>query len=92
MTCRRQLDAAAASVAAGYGELAGHLRHGSDTAIRVPRLPPEEWPDDLGTDLYHLADIRVWLAGLADDLARLARTDRPAVEAAPRGYADRHGS
>jgi len=69
LTCRRPLTAAAATVAGGYEELAARLRHGGRTAIAVPRLRPEAWPDDLGTDLYHLADIRVWLAGLADDLA-----------------------
>jgi hypothetical protein len=82
LTCRRQLATAAATVAGGYEELAERLRYGSRTAITVPQLPPEEWPDRLGTDLYHLADIRVWLAGLADDLTRLARpstVDQPAV-------------
>ena len=73
LMCRRQLGTAAATVASGYEELARFLRYGSRTSIALPRLPPEEWPTDLGTDLYHLADIRVWLAGLADDLTRLAQ-------------------
>src|SRR6266536_3710778 len=73
VTCRRRLTRAAATVAGGYEELAEHLRYRSRAAITVPKLPPEDWPDDLGIDLYHLADIRVWLEGLADDLARLAR-------------------
>jgi len=73
VTCRRQLTVAASAVEAGYEELAGGLRHGDRTGITVPELPPEQWPDDLSTDLYYLADIRVWLGGLADDLTRLAQ-------------------
>ena len=100
LTCRRPLTAAAATVAGGYEELAARLRHGGRTAIAVPRLRPEAWPDDLGTDLYHLADIRVWLAGLADDLAHLTqpstadaggRYRRSAGESAPGLHAQRSG-
>jgi uncharacterized membrane protein YccC len=84
VTCRRTLTTAAARVAGGYEELADCLRHQRRPVITVPELPAQDWPDGLGVDLHHLADIRVWLEGLADDLARLARpsiVDRP-VEAA----------
>lgn len=72
VACRQQLHTAAASVATAYDGLGALLRNGSRVDVPVPALPPEEWPTDLGTDLYHLADIRVWLTGLADDFARLA--------------------
>jgi uncharacterized membrane protein YccC len=73
VACRRQLDTAAAGVASAYEGLGALLRTGSRVDVPVPVLPPEQWPTDLGTDLYHLADIRVWLAGLADDFARLTQ-------------------
>jgi uncharacterized membrane protein YccC len=77
VTCRDQLTATAAIVAGGYEDLAARLRHGDSTAIPVPRLPAQDWPPGLGTDLYHLADLQVWLTGLTDDLTGLARP-RPA--------------
>jgi hypothetical protein len=73
VTCRDQLTATAAIVAGGYEDLAARLRHGDSTAIPVPRLPAQDWPPGLGTDLYHLADLEVWLTGLTDDLTGLAR-------------------
>ncbi len=82
VTSRGQLETAAAAIASGYEKLAERLRYGSRVPITGPTLPPDDWPDDLGTDLYYLADIRVWLDGLAGDLARLARPstmDQPAV-------------
>src|SRR5581483_3754974 len=72
VACRRQLHTAADSVATAYDTLGALLRNGSRVDVPVPKLPPEEWPTDLGTDLYHLADIRVWLTGLTEDFARLA--------------------
>jgi uncharacterized membrane protein YccC len=74
VACRRQLATAAATVAEAYEELAERLRRHRPAPAAGPHLPPEEWPDGLGADLYHLADLRVWLAGLADDLTRLARS------------------
>jgi uncharacterized membrane protein YccC len=82
LTCRHQLEAAAATVATGYEELADRLRGGGDATITAPRLAAVHWPRELGADLYLLADIRVWLECLADDLSRLARlstVDRKAV-------------
>jgi hypothetical protein len=53
---------------------------------RIPLNPaptdPGGWPTDLGLDLYHLADLRVWLGGLVDDLARVAGPAPAAVLAA----------
>ena len=36
-----------------------------------PDPPRTDWPTNLGADLYHLADLHVWLDGLRDDLARI---------------------
>jgi hypothetical protein len=77
ITCRGQLMAEAGQVAEAFDELGRQLRGGFCTAIAVPRLPAEQWPSGLGTDLYHLADIRGWLAGLADDLSRLTAITVP---------------
>ena len=66
---------------------AGGTRAAADdrAAIRdAAPLPGDlQWPDDLGQDLYHLADLRVWLDGLRDDLTRItAPADAPRPVAA----------
>ncbi len=38
----------------------------------VERPEPVEWPTDLGPDLFIIADLRAWLDGLRDDIARIA--------------------
>jgi hypothetical protein len=81
VTCSRQLSTVSDLVAQGYERLAAQLRHGDRIVPTMPELPDEAWPDGLGTDLYHLADIQVWLAGLADDLRRLATPDAVAAPA-----------
>jgi len=47
----------------------------------APERPePVRWPDDLGPELYVIADLRAWLDGLRDDVTRIAgrpeRVDR----------------
>jgi len=44
----------------------------------LPDAPPADWPTDLGQDLYHLADLRVWLDDLRDDLGRIIASPQPA--------------
>jgi uncharacterized membrane protein YccC len=80
LPCVTLLSATADTVADGYERFAaGLLRYervsldGLETATRA-----EDWPTDLGTDLYYLSDIRVWLSGLCDDLVRVAA---PATDA-----------
>ena len=50
------------------------------TASVLTAAPPDpprgDWPTNLGTDLYHLADLHVWLDGLRDDLGRIPATRR----------------
>jgi hypothetical protein len=77
LTCARQLDVASETVALGYGAFADGLRRHVRADVPAPALDADDWPTDLGTDLYHLADLRVWLASLGDDLQRIAT--RPAT-------------
>jgi hypothetical protein len=75
LPCSPVLSAVAVDVAERYDRVAdGLLRH--DPAPAGPQGPPPrpDWPTDLGPALYHLAELRVWLDGLRDDLARIADT------------------
>jgi hypothetical protein len=74
LPCVVPLNATAATVAEGYEQFATGLLRRERVALDglAVAATPDGWPTDLGTDLYHLADIRVWLAGLRDDLTRLA--------------------
>jgi uncharacterized membrane protein YccC len=82
LPCVVPLSATATAVADGYGRLAAGVLQ------RRPVTPdgyaaatvPEQWPTDLGADLYHLADIRVWLTGLGDDLVRIAAAPSPELD------------
>jgi uncharacterized membrane protein YccC len=69
--CARPLQTVSDEVAARYADLSADLlrRH----AVHPPgsALSEDQWPTDLGPELYHLADLRVWLEGLADDLTRV---------------------
>ncbi|MBB4690247.1 FUSC family protein [Paractinoplanes abujensis] len=75
LPCVAQLTALAEDVAASYDRSAAKLMRG-ETPPRPPaRTAPQEWPDDLGQDLYIIADLRVWLDGLREDLINI--TGRP---------------
>jgi hypothetical protein len=77
------LTSSATDVASRYEHVAvGLLTHDSE-AFTQPALPPPAltWPTDLGQDLYHLADLRVWLDGLRDDLDRVGGKREPAPSA-----------
>jgi hypothetical protein len=81
VSCAEVLVATATAVADGYDAFA--------TALPVPGGPlpvpgplaPQPWPENLGTDLYHLVDIQTWLSGLNDDLIRICV---PVAEQRPR--------
>jgi hypothetical protein len=61
----------------------GLLTRDPEAFTEPPPPPPAvEWPTDLGRDLYHLADLRVWLDGLRDDLGRIGGTREPAPPSA----------
>ena len=80
LPCLGPLSAVAADVTDRYARAADAVAGRDHAALAAP-LPPEpsvEWPTDLGPALYHLADLRVWLDGLRDDLGRLTGTTEPA--------------
>jgi hypothetical protein len=74
------LTATAWDVAQRYERAAeGLLAHDREFArlAAQPRAEPVEWPTDLGQDLYILADLRAWLDGLRDDIARIRGVPEP---------------
>ena len=50
--------------------------HDGRATAPLPAAPALDWPTDLGQHLYVLADLRVWLDGLRDDLGRIASIAR----------------
>jgi uncharacterized membrane protein YccC len=80
LSCLGPLTTAADDVARRYDRVAsGLLRRDGSAATALSDRPALDWPTDLGQDLYRLADLRVWLDGLRDDLGRIATA--PASEA-----------
>jgi Fusaric acid resistance protein-like len=79
LPCVDPLTASAADVANRYERVAdGLLRHDRAALTdRRPDPPGTGWPTDLGQDLYHLADLHVWLDGLREDLGRVVGTPEP---------------
>jgi hypothetical protein len=73
LPCVGPLSIVAADVAGRYDRVAEALRLHDEAALteRPPPPPRVDWPTDLGGDLYHLAELRVWLDGLRDDLGRI---------------------
>jgi uncharacterized membrane protein YccC len=81
LPCVDPLTASAADVAGRYERVADGLLRRDRAALteRRPDPPDADWPTDLGQDLYHLADLRVWLDGLREDLGRVVgRAEQPA--------------
>ena len=80
LPCVGPLSTVATDVADRYARAADAVA-GRDPAALTAPPPPEpsvEWPTDLGPALYHLADLRVWLDGLREDLGRLTgETESP---------------
>jgi len=80
LPCATPLTASADDVAARYERVADGLRRRDRDVVRAPQpaAPDLTWPTDLGESLYHLADLRVWLDGLRDDLGRIPAPTEPA--------------
>lgn len=86
LPCVGPLTAVAEDVSARFERVALGLLRDDRAAIRdaAPLPVDPRWPDDLGQDLYHLADLRVWLDGLRDDLTRVTTpAEAPRAVAAP---------
>ena len=73
LPCVEALTVASDDVAARYDRVAGALARRDRSVLTAPPPDPprSDWPTDLGADLYHLADLHVWLDGLRDDLSRI---------------------
>jgi uncharacterized membrane protein YccC len=69
--CIRPLRTLSESVAVRYADVGGELLHHVPVAIPAATATDLAWPTDLGETLYHLADLRVWLEGVSDDLTRI---------------------
>jgi len=73
LPCLAPLTTAAEDVADRYAQVgAGLLDRDGRATAPLPQRPALDWPTDLGMQLYALADLRVWLDGLRDDLGRIA--------------------
>ncbi len=94
LPCAGPLTAQADATAGGYDRFAAGLLRRQRVPLDPVPADPGGWPTDLGLDLYHLADLRVWLDGLADDLVRIAAPAAPAraVEPALTGTDHRRSS
>jgi uncharacterized membrane protein YccC len=88
LPCVDALTAEADDVAARYDRVAGALARRDRSVLTAAPPPPlrGDWPTHLGDNLYHLADLHVWLDGLRDDLGRIPAptTPEPTRELAPR--------
>jgi uncharacterized membrane protein YccC len=76
LPCVGPLTVVAADVAARYDRRAVAFFQGDEELARRPIPDPEPvvWPTDLGQDLYVIADLRVWLDGLREDIDRIGGT------------------
>jgi uncharacterized membrane protein YccC len=72
LPCVATLAATAEDVAGRFQDLSDRLLHRQPPpGAPPPAHQPTDWPTDLGQNLYHLADLRVWLEGLGADLNRI---------------------
>jgi uncharacterized membrane protein YccC len=79
LPCVAPLTTIAADVADRYARAADALLRRDDAALAAPPPDPPhvDWPTDLGVALYQLADLRVWLESLRDDLGRVTDAGGP---------------
>ncbi|WP_250037958.1 FUSC family protein [Paractinoplanes maris] len=75
LPCVTQLTALSGDVATWYDRSAERLLLGESPSPPGAHPAPMEWPDNLGQDLYIVADLRAWLDGLREDLTNM--TGRP---------------
>jgi uncharacterized membrane protein YccC len=70
----QRLTSYADAVGGGYERLATALLRPEQARTGPAPADPGGWPVDAGLDLYRLSDLRVWLDGLAQDLAAIGRS------------------
>jgi uncharacterized membrane protein YccC len=84
LPCVAPLTAAAEDVAGRFRDVSDRLLHRQWPAgPPTPAQQPTDWPTDLAQDLYHLADLRVWLDGLRADLNRVVTSTEPGAAGEP---------
>jgi uncharacterized membrane protein YccC len=71
LPCVTELTEEAADTAGRYDRAADGLRRRLGTGPAEPPPAAVRWPTDLGQDLYIIADLRVWLDGLREDLGAI---------------------
>jgi hypothetical protein len=74
------LTALAGDVATWYDRSAEHLLRGGTPPRPAEHPAPMDWPDNLGQDLYIVADLRAWLDGLREDLTNMTGRPEPGDE------------
>jgi uncharacterized membrane protein YccC len=79
LPCVGPLTTVAADVAARYDQRAVGLFQDDEELARrpIPEMEAVVWPTDLGQDLYVIADLRVWLDGLREDIGRIGGLPEP---------------
>ena len=75
----RPLGALSARVAHAYATASAQLLDHHPVRVPAPPAAESDWPTDLGAELYNLADLRIWLDGLTDDLRAFAHPTGPPV-------------
>jgi uncharacterized membrane protein YccC len=71
LPCVVPLTAAAEDVAARYDQAGQALIRRDRSSAPERSAPVADWPTDLGQDLYIIADLRVWLDGLREDIGAI---------------------
>jgi uncharacterized membrane protein YccC len=71
LPCVVPLTALASDVAGRYEDASAALAEHGKLPSPGPALTGLVWPDDLGQDLYVIADLRTWLDGLREDIAAI---------------------
>nr|WP_296071864.1 FUSC family protein [uncultured Actinoplanes sp.] len=80
LPCVEPLTTVSSDVAERFERIAVALFQDDEDLARrpIPEPGPVVWPTDLGQNLYVVADLRVWLDSLREDIGRIAGLPEPA--------------